>query len=331
MKRLWIALAVLVFALGGGELLAKKPGGGGDEPAPDPAIAYEMGDDLYVMNDDGSNVTLLLAAGDAGGSIRHPTWSPDGTQLAFMVNENSGAGLYTLDVAVDSDGVSGSGLTYLTAMADSGVTDVSWSPVAVYGVERIAFRGEDESGAHHLYLVNADGTGGRVNLERGAGYGVSWSPTGDRIAVGRGSPGLRVHTLALDASDDVYVSESRLYDLGKSVYHPAWSKTQDDVLVVSVANPSWTDLWEIDLADAVSTSDPEVFELNDYVSLTSTSNRDDLYASWSPDDTKIVWRQAGRGVTDGLHVLQVDGSADPELLLEDGKKTNKAFRPEWRR
>jgi hypothetical protein len=74
MQKLWIAVAVFALALGGGELLAGKGGngggkpGGGEEPAPDPAIAYELGDDLYVMNADGSNVTLLLAADEAGGS-----------------------------------------------------------------------------------------------------------------------------------------------------------------------------------------------------------------------------------------------------------------------
>ncbi|MHC4339434.1 MAG: TolB family protein [Planctomycetota bacterium] len=340
MRRSWIAVAVLALALGGGELLAGKGGGGKkppvDPPPPDPAIAYELGDDLYVMNADGSNVTLLLAADEAGGNIREPSWSPDGTQLAFKVTDDSSAGLYTLEVNVDSDGVSGSGLTYLTAMARSGSGGVSWSPVAVYGVHRIAFRDIPEfgtPGSSHLYIINADGTGGRTFLNRQGSYfdssGISWSPSGDRIAVARGTYGIRVHTLAVATGGDVYVSDSSGYDLGVKVFFVAWSKTQDDVLVVSVPNPSSADLWEIDLADAIATSDPEVFLLSDHMNLTN-SRMDDLYPSWSPDDTRIVWRSAGRGSPDGILVLDVDGSADPTLLLKDGK-AGKPYRPAWRR
>ena len=309
-----------------------KPGGGGKEPAPDPAIAYELGDDLYVMNDDGSNVNLLLAAEEAGGSIRHPTWSPDGTQLAFLVHGDSSTGLYALEVSVDSGGVSGSGLTYLTDTGERGVRGLSWSPVAIEGVERIVFSEVVNGNAvTHLFLVNADGSGDRVDLDRNGGNGVSWSPTGDRIAVGSrwlGLP-LRVHTLAMGSDGEIYV-DTRRYDVGGTAYDPAWSRTQNDVLVVSVPNPSYTDLWQIDLADAVGTSDPGLFLLNDHVSLTNTKNQDDLYASWSPDDSRIVWRQAGRGGVNGLNVLSVDGSAEPELLLKDSTK-NKPFRPDWRR
>jgi Tol biopolymer transport system component len=334
MRRSWIAVAVLALALGGGELLAGKGGGGKkpppDEPPPDPAVAYELGDDLYVMNDDGSNVNLLLTAEEAGGSIRYPTWSPDGTQLAFLVHGDSSTGLYALEVSVDSGGVSGSGLTYLTNTGDYGVWGLSWSPEAIVGVERIVFSEVVNGNAlTHLFLVNADGSGDRVDLDRHGGFGVSWSPTGDRIAVGSRLSGLplRVHTLAVGSDGEIYV-DTRRYDVGGTAYYPAWSRTQNDVLVVSVPNPNYTDLWQIDLADAVETSDG-LFLLNDHVSLTNTTNQDDLYASWSPDDTQIVWRQAGRGGTDGLHVLQVDGSEDPELLLKDSKR-NKPFRPAWR-
>ncbi len=45
--------------------------------------------DLYLANLDGSMPTLLASA-PAGGSLRDPTWSPDGTKLAFVQQDSVG-------------------------------------------------------------------------------------------------------------------------------------------------------------------------------------------------------------------------------------------------
>jgi len=72
MRNSWFAIAALSLALSlalvGGELFAGKGGngggkpGGGEEPTPDPAIAFVLGPggDLAVMNEDGSNLTVIL-------------------------------------------------------------------------------------------------------------------------------------------------------------------------------------------------------------------------------------------------------------------------------
>ncbi|MGA1195089.1 MAG: TolB family protein, partial [Candidatus Latescibacterota bacterium] len=44
-----------------------------------PIAEYE----LYVMNADGSNIKRMTFDGGANSQVRNPTWSPDGSQIAF--------------------------------------------------------------------------------------------------------------------------------------------------------------------------------------------------------------------------------------------------------
>src|SRR5690606_19617110 len=86
-----IALAGLV-TLGGQAALAGKP----TPPPADPAIAYEAWTNkgtvnLMVMDRDGSNQEVLVTDG------YNPTWSPDGSQLAFSTGSSRPKGIYVVN------------------------------------------------------------------------------------------------------------------------------------------------------------------------------------------------------------------------------------------
>lgn len=69
-------------------------------------IVYsEDGNGLYVMNADGSNPTQLLDGSGHPIPGQDPTWSPDGTQIAFYAAPGGapGAGLYTIPAGGGSD------------------------------------------------------------------------------------------------------------------------------------------------------------------------------------------------------------------------------------
>jgi len=53
-------------------------------------------DELYVMNSDGSNANLFLHM-DNEISALCPSWSPDGTKIAFIVQNTGREGLYIID------------------------------------------------------------------------------------------------------------------------------------------------------------------------------------------------------------------------------------------
>ena len=130
-----------------------------------------------------------------------PTWSPDGSRIAFSRTAGNAKGIYV----VNQDG---SGVKRLTnpGGGDSD-SDPEWSPLG----NRIAFV---RSGA--IYAIDADGANARELTS--VGLSPSWSPDGSRIAFIKGNEKAAVHTMAADGSNIVRVSDDTL-----QAKNPAWS------------------------------------------------------------------------------------------------------------
>jgi len=340
-----LALAGLVLlALGASRTFAGKggkPGGGGSEPPADPAIAMldyngKGPSILVVMNEDGSNVTEILTADDAGGSIGPPDWSPGGTHLVFTIGPRDAA-------AIHSMGVDGTSLTELRARNGSGPTWVRWSPGTMPdGVERIAYTDqavlEDGSlGPEHLFLMETDGSN-PIDTGKGSSS-LSWSSDATRIAVSRRTNGIRIHHFGVDANGELELTDSPRYDLGADVSRVAWSKTQSDVLAVMVYIAGLGfEIWQIDLRDAVAagynSDGTPLFSLTTHALLASTSG---LACDWSTDDTRLVmhynpyydWTSDHYGkpkyAKTGCWILDLGSGAEPTLLYAG------AGDPVWRR
>jgi len=304
-----------------------KPGGGGGDPPADPAIAVIDDGRLVVLNEDGSNVTVLVTAADMElETIKEPDWSPDGTRLVFTAGDiGDEREIHVIDV-------DGTGLTELRTRNAGSSNEVCWSPTALPdGLARIAYSDWDvladgTLGGSHVYLMETDGSN-PVNLERAPGD-LSWSPDATRLAVSRRTKGIRVHAIDVDVDGNAYVTESPRYDLDADVIRVAWSKTQDHVLAVTVRIVGvGFEIWQIDLRDAVETSDPEVFSLTARTVLISTPEYD---FDWSSDDTHLVLnhgiqKRSGGLRKPGCYVLDLSSGAGPTLLYSDG------HHPAWRR
>jgi WD40 repeat protein len=349
MKRWMVALSAFWVALlvVGVDSLAGKGGGKKpppDEPPPDPAIVVVVGveGELTVMNEDCSNRTVLLSAADGVGVAPHrPCWSPDGTQLAFSFDDGtSGKGMYTLDVVVDGDTVYGDNLTMIASIPSSQqfATNAAWSPVPIFGKYRIAFsRVEDDTGNANLFLVNADGSGELTNLHAAKGD-VSWSPSGDRLALTPNSKSIRVQRLEQDeTTGEIYIGHADRYDLYDNgelvdVRHIDWAKTQDYVLAAEVGvgyEPS--DLWLVDLRDGVLDPDapPEhvdVYILETHITLSNPSRGSACDMTWSSDDLLLLFCIHGHPSEVGAYVLDdFSGNGDPSPFDLSG------LWPDWRR
>ncbi|MDE0505325.1 MAG: DPP IV N-terminal domain-containing protein [Candidatus Poribacteria bacterium] len=132
-------------------------------------------DDLYVMDSDGKNVVRLTHDDffETGAS-----WSPDGTKIAFasfrIVVGN------TEIYVMDRDGNNAMNLT------KHKWHDVrpSWSPDGSK-MAFVSFRDGGFNTPHHIFVMNADGTG-RRNLTADTilrfNSAPTWSPDGHRIA-----------------------------------------------------------------------------------------------------------------------------------------------------
>ena len=130
---------------------------------------------LAVVNSDGSDArTLGLGAASEAEWLAAPTWSPDGSLIAFVAFYGDGAKI----AVVSPDGKTAS----IPTVDASGETGLSWSPDST----RLVFSRyvETENGGH-LAAVVLDLTTGKERVFRGEQLGAqspTWSPEGDQLA-----------------------------------------------------------------------------------------------------------------------------------------------------
>src|SRR6266516_2940592 len=129
-------------------------------------LAMEAAGDIYVIKSNGTGLTQLTTdpAYDAS-----PTWSPDGSKIAFMSLRDGNGEIYVMN----ADGSSQERLTSDTAWDQS----PAWSPDG----SKIAFV-SNRDGITAIYVMNPDGTGPVRLTDPGDGVTPDWSPDGRRIA-----------------------------------------------------------------------------------------------------------------------------------------------------
>lgn len=96
-------------------------------------IAYEHNGEIYVMNSDGSRQTNLTNTSNPPAD-KWPSWSPDGTKIAFVSWRTDAHGIYVMDT-------DGSNETRLTSYGSD--RHPSWSPDG----SKIAFKSSSDEGA----------------------------------------------------------------------------------------------------------------------------------------------------------------------------------------
>ena len=137
--------------------------------------ANGFSDDIVLLNPDG---TVQAKLTDNKWRDSAPTWSPEGSKIAFVSNRDGGSDIFVMDA-------DGTNQVNLTQDPDSSERDPQWSPDG----SKIVFV-SDRHGGHNLHIMNRDGTG-QTNLTSGldSDQDPRWSPDGSKIAFTRFYPG----------------------------------------------------------------------------------------------------------------------------------------------
>jgi Tol biopolymer transport system component len=151
------------------------------------------------MDANGANVTQVTDLPDS--EEKQPTWSPDGTRIAYYTNRHGLWQLYTINK-------DGTGEARLMTSAGNDYFP-AWSPDGT----KIAFT-TDRDGNSEIYVVNADGTN-PVRLTNDSAFDLqpTWSPDGTQIAFtsDRANPGVQndIWVMNADGSNPVRVTSSQ--------------------------------------------------------------------------------------------------------------------------
>nr|MDP9491607.1 hypothetical protein [Actinomycetota bacterium] len=164
-----------------GRLIAVDPVSGGEsELGPGWAASWSPDGTQIAFLAGGLGVFVMNADGGArrllhAGDDRQPVWSPDGSRVVFVHVQQNGGTLVVVEVA--------SGHAKVVASPTvQGAWPPSWSPDGT----RIAYT----EGPADLAIVGADGSGHRVLVGgTGSEVGPAWSPDGTKIAFIHGASG----------------------------------------------------------------------------------------------------------------------------------------------
>jgi Tol biopolymer transport system component len=215
------------------QLLATTPG-----PKTDPVISpdgkkivFTLGtvqtssaSPLWIVNSDGAGLRQLTT----DGAIDYrPTWSPDGSQIAFVSTRDGNPEIYVMN----ADGTGQTNITNDAANDNS----PSWSPSG----SAILFD-SDRNPAAGTAIYTMTAAGGSVT-PLVAGYNPEWSPSGTRFLFLRGS--------------QIWISESAGASsvrqvTADAIFHftPGWSPDESK-LVYATSSTSNEEIWTINSAD----------------------------------------------------------------------------------
>jgi len=234
---------------------------------------------IYVMNADGTGVTRLTSGfGDLG-----PSWSPDGSKIAFSSGRDGGGDeIYVMN----ADGTGQTRLTY-------GLEKYAWAPSWSPDGSKIAFASTGLDGGW-IYVMNADGSGATRLINWGSGFGdlgPSWSPDGSKIVFpsSDGGPGgYEIYVVNIDGSGVTNLTNNPALDC-----YPSWSPDGGKIAFASDRN-----------------GNDEIYIMNtDGSGVTNLTNNSawDMDPSWSPDGSKIAFFSYRDGNSE-IYTMNADGT-----------------------
>ena len=248
--------------------------------------------DIYILNIDaalaGSGPVVATRLTTDPASDFDPTWSPDGTRIAFRSQRDGNDEIYVMN----ADGTCQRNLT------NDAVND--WSPAWSPDGTRIAFaRFFDHNQFTDVAVMNVDGS----NLQRlttASGEYPTWSPDGTRIAFATARDGnYEIYVMNAAGTDEIRLTNNLAYDMS-----PAWSPDGTRIAFdsqrdsISPAEVGIGPEIEIHLMNSDGSGD---------IRLTNNT-QEDRFPDWGSNNT-IVFSQNGQ-----LVVMRLDASGRVRVI-----------------
>jgi Tol biopolymer transport system component len=274
---------------------------------PDDVIAFAAPSERFrweivTMRADGTARSVVTGAvpGDAG----HPSWSPDGSRIAFEVYVQAGRGPEggAVDVhVVDADGPDAEPLT-----TDGTSSSPAWSPDG----SRIAYVHATPGGNSDIQVMASEGST-PVRLTTGSAFdlGPAWSPDGSRIAFQSNRDGNpEIYVMNADGTDQTRLTRDPGFDGA-----PAWSPDGSQIAFASERGGPGIFLMRTDGTEVRRLSrEPVVGPLD---------------PAWSPDGSRIAFTSSRNDLhTTALYLLDVD-TGKATAITEEGDVFGPAWRP----
>lgn len=252
-----------------------------------------LNEDIYVMNADGTSPTRLTVNEQFDS---WPSWSPDGSRVAYVHEPVDSAAGNTMEIYVmNADGSNPTRLTVNNAIDYM----PSWSPDG----SRIAFisnrayeaAGYDYSSPCDIYVMKADGTNPTRLTTNGVDSRIAWSPDGSRIAYSDGG----IWVMKADGTNPtrLVVGEQPAWSPdGTRIAFTAWQNSADRILVMKAdgTNPTFLvdgsqPTWSPDSARIAFVGGSDIYRINTdgtgKIGLTTShtyGNVKDAPAWWGP-------------------------------------------------
>jgi TolB protein len=261
--------------------------------------------EVYVVNPDGTGMSNVSNTTADIADIAWE-WSPDGTQLAFVVDtgdEQLGYDIYVMSA-------DGTGRMDLTSQPGD-ESSPAWSSDG----SRIAFVEDYSDGTSDIRIMNPDGSE-QVKLTDTTGSPKSpiWSPDGSQIAFTRNTPGgSSIYVVRSDGTAEARLTDGQGFD-----QQPAWSpdgskiafsSDRDGEVELYVMNADGTDQTRL---TKMSTDEPDCCLGQ---------------PTWSPDGVSLAFAALEGGDWD-IYVVNADGGGLRDVTTAPGDEISPTWSPD---